>query len=86
MQKRRYGLHCNLYGYVRMRITETAGTVSEANKTVYAVAGVASATPADISPSYLTEGHNYAGNWFKNLWKSARYQGFLCFQPFVIIA
>ncbi|CCL35006.1 hypothetical protein BN175_190038 [Clostridioides difficile T23] len=24
-----------------MRITETAGTVSEANKTVYAVAGVA---------------------------------------------
>ena len=56
MQKRRYGMHCNIYGYVRMRITETAGTVSEANKTVYAVAGVASATPADISPSLSNRG------------------------------
>ncbi|EGT5399584.1 conjugal transfer protein [Clostridioides difficile] len=53
---------------------------------MYAVAGVASATPADISPSYLTEGHNYAGNWFKNLWKSARNKGLYHFQPFVIIA
>ena len=39
-----------------MRITETAGTVSEANKTVYAVAGVALATPADISPSLSNRG------------------------------
>ena len=44
MQKRRYGL------------AETAGTVIEANKTVYAVAGVALATPADISPSLSNRG------------------------------
>ncbi|EEG30248.1 hypothetical protein CLOSTMETH_02180 [[Clostridium] methylpentosum DSM 5476] len=36
------------------------------------------------APHYLTEGHNYGGNFHKNLCKTAWNEGFSYISPFVI--